>query len=136
MSDVETEVYSFVCKYAKKKFPTLHTASASPDKEPDFPFAQIALVASSDVERTLTSSHNNEAKRVRFDVDVYSANPKAPKIEAKRISTVLADAFKALGFVQTAGSEPVDLTDAQNRSIVRFSSRYEAAVHNGVIHTI
>lgn len=129
-------MYSFVSNYAKTKHPTLHTASASPNKEPDFPFAHIRQVAGYDVQSTLTSNHANEAVRVRFDVDVYSAAAKAPKIEAKRISSTIADAFKALGFVQTAGGEPIDLTDEKSRSIVRYFSRFEAVIQNNEIHTI
>lgn len=133
MSDIETEVYDSVTSYARAEFPGLVTTSW-PDAAPaSYPFASVIQTDEYDVRPTLTSSHENEARHVTFEVNVYSAKVPGRKQEAKAISAAIARRFKGLGFVQTAGGQPLDLTDQSKRAVARYFSRFEAAVHNGYI---
>lgn len=131
--DVESYVFDTVSKAAKKKFSTLKTASWNSATEPEFPFAMIQQTDDYDVQSTLNSTHANEARRVTFEVNVYSDKANGRKAEAKSISAYIAQVFKSLGFVETAGGSPIDLTDEQNRHLARYMSRFEASVQNDEI---
>lgn len=131
--DIEAEVFDAVSSYATGLFPALETSSWPEAVPESYPFASIMQTDDYDVSRTLNSSHVGEARHVTFEVNVYSADPRDRKGEAKAISRAIAERFKALGFVQTAGGEPLDLTDPQQRTVARYFSRFEAAVHNGYI---
>lgn len=127
-------VYDTVSTSAKEAFPALNTASWYGATPPSFPFAYIVQTQDVDWQPSLTSNHENEAYEVTFEVNVYSDLASGRKQEAKAISNRIAAIFKALGFRQTLGGNPVDLTDEKNRTLARYLSRYEAKVHNGIIH--
>lgn len=131
--DVESYVYSTVTKAAKAMFPTLTTASWTDVVEPKFPFALVQQTDDFDVRSTLNSTHSNEARHVTFEVNVYSDKARGRKAEAKSISSYIALVFKSLGFVETAGGSPIDLTDEQNRHLARYMCRFEASVQGGQI---
>lgn len=133
--DYEAEIYDDVSKLAKAAHAGLHTSSWPEPAEVEYPLATIVQTDDYDVRRTLTSSHGNEARHLTFEVNVYSAKATGRKREAKAISRTIADRFKALGFVQTAGGQPLDLTDESQRAVARYFGRYEAAVQNEEIHT-
>lgn len=133
--DYEAEVYDAVSGYAKSRHPTLHTSSWPEPAQVEYPLATIVQTDDYDVRRTLTSGHTNEARHLTYEVNVYSALPSGRKQEAKAISRTIADRFKALGFVRTAGGQPLDLTDESQRAVARYLSRFEAEVQNDETHT-
>ena len=134
--DIESMVYDTVSKAAKAAYPTLSTASWYGVTPPSFPFAYIVQTQDSDWGPSITSNHENEAYSITFEVDVYSDLESGKKAEAKAISNYIASVMKAMGFRQTLGGRPVDMTDASNRALARYLSRYEARLHNGLIHPI
>ncbi|MDD6566985.1 MAG: hypothetical protein PUF11_09425 [Parafannyhessea umbonata] len=129
--DVEPGVYTFVTKWAKQRHPKLTCSSWADNVPSEFPYALVCMTDEHDLSRTLNSSHANEYRHVTFEVNCYSAATSGRKYEAKAISRTFADAFKALGFVQTAGGQPIDLTDGSNRTIARYFCRFEANVSDG-----
>ena len=134
--DYEAEIYDAVSSAAKEQFPELKTASWAAAIPASFPFAHIVQTEDYDYSPSLTSSHANEARHLTFEVNVYSDKASGRKAEAKSISLFIAQVFKALGFVQTLGGRPLDLTDTRDRAIARYMSRYEGLVHNDTIHTV
>lgn len=137
MADIENRVYSTISALAKAQFPTLTTASWPDSTITDFPYALIIMTDSPDIKQTLTSTHENEATHVTFEVNVYSNATSGRKAEAKSIAQFIAAKFKFFGFTQTAGGQPLDLTDTNNQMIARYYSRFEAAIDaEGLIHTI
>lgn len=134
--DIESMVYDTVTRAVKEAYPSLSTASWYGVMPPSFPFAYIVQTQDSDWGPSLTSNHENEAYSITFEVDVYSGLSSGRKAEAKAISNHIAAIFKAMGFRQTLGGRPIDMTDAKNRALTRYLSRYEARVHNGLIHPI
>jgi len=132
--DIEAKVYDTVSKAAKEAYPTLSTASWYGATPPSFPFAYIVQTEDSDYIPSITSNHENEAYSISFEVDVYSNLAAGRKAEAKAISNHIAALMKAMGFRQMLGGRPIDMTDSKNRSLARYFSRYEAKVHNGLIH--
>lgn len=136
MADYEAAIYDAVSSAAKAEFETLKTASWPAAVPASFPFAYIVQTEDYDYAQSLTSNHENEARHLTFEVNVYSDKAAGRKAEAKAISLFIARVFKTLGFVQTMGGRPLDLTDAQNRSLARYMSRYEGLVHNDTIYTI
>lgn len=131
--DYEAEVYDDVSRFAKAAFPGLHTSSWPEPTEVEYPLATIVQTDEYDVRSTLTSSHDNEARHLTFEVNVYSARASGRKQEAKAITRAICDRFRGLGFVQTAGGQPLDLTDRDRRAVARLFCRFEAAVHNGYV---
>ncbi|RGJ47416.1 hypothetical protein DXD59_00530 [Olsenella sp. TM06-36] len=136
ISDPEARVYTFVTAQAKKAFPKLSCSSLPENAPSSFPYALVVMTDEYDVRRTLTSTHENEYRHVTFEVNAYSAATSGRKSEAKAVSRAFAQAFKTLGFVETAGGQPIDLTDDSKRAIARYFCRFEAAVGpDGAFHT-
>lgn len=132
--DIEAEVFDAVSSHARGLFPALETSSWPEAVPESYPFASIMQTDQYEVARTLTSDHENEFSHVTFEVNVYSADTRDRKGEAKAISRAIAERFRALGFVQTAGGQPLDLTDTQQRTVARYFSRFEAATDGTTIH--
>lgn len=129
--DIENAVYTAVTGKVKSIHSTLSTSSWQDAVPSSFPFALVCQTDEYDVQRTLNSSHSNEFRHVVFEVNVYSASKKGRKSEAKAIARDFAAAFRSLGFIETAGGHPVDLTDDSNRLIARYFCRFEASVSDG-----
>lgn len=135
MSDVETQVYSWVSGHAKAAFPTLTCSSymsATPDS---YPYALIEQTDQYDVRRTLNSRHQHEAVHVTFEANVFSDAQPGRKAQAKAVMSSIAESFRALGFTCTAGGQPIDLTDPKSRRVIRLFSRFEADVADDAAHT-
>lgn len=126
--DIESAVYTATTKQVKSLHKGLTTSSWQDEAPSSFPFALVCQTDEYDIPRTSTSSHANEFRRVVFEVNVYSASRRGRKAEAKAIARDFAEAFRALGFIETAGGRPIDLTDDSNRLIARYFCRFEASV--------
>ena len=127
--DIESEVFTLVTDAVMAEYPKLQCSSWPNSAPASFPFAQVTMTGERDVAKTRTSRRANEFRRVTFDVNVYSAAGKTRKSEAKAISRSFASAFRNIGFTETAGGQPLDLTDeSTNRTVARYFCRFEATV--------
>jgi hypothetical protein len=126
--DVEAIVYDYVTSYVKGKYPALeNTISAMEDIPTEFPCLYLRQTGSYDVYGSMTSFHDRDLQRVTFTADSFSQATSGRKREAKRISRLVALAFKKLGFTSTQGTQgPRDIQDETGRVTSWISGTYEA----------
>lgn len=125
MIDIENDVLSHVASRLRAAYPGISVDSEySPEGPASFPAVTMIEADNRIFERMRTVKLEN-AVRVMYEVNVYSNKTNGKKMEAKKITETLDEAFEELGFTRTMRNQIPNFKDA---TIHRIVARYEATV--------
>lgn len=129
MTDIENIVVNAVSTALdslKTEYPKLNVQSMYVDAPAEFPCISVVEINNS----TYRPSHTElleEHSIVTYDVNVYANDPLL-KTTAKRIADIADNAMQTLKFTKTMSGQTPNI----DRTIYRYTMRYEAIVQRGV----
>ena len=129
MIDIENiviDTVSAALESLKTEYPKLNVQSMYVDAPSEFPCISVVEVNNS----TYRPSHTElleEHSLITYDVNVYANDPLL-KQTAKRIADIADEAMQKLKFTKTMSGQTPNI----DRSIYRYTMRYEAIVQRGV----
>ena len=121
---IENDVYDIAAKALRGNHNGVWVSGEYVPVPSSFPAVTI-LESDNRVYQEMRTTTIENATRVTYECNVYSAKTSGKKSEAKAIANTLDDVFESLGFTRTARTQAPNLNDA---TIYRLYLRYEAVV--------
>jgi hypothetical protein len=119
----DNQVYTFVKNKVVAKYSGAFVTGSRIYTTEQWPTVSIVCIDSTPISETIDFSESN--RRSTFDVNVYSNNSLT---EAKKIATVVRNAFKECGY-RCKVFEPLD--NALDPNIKRYVGRFSRAIGDG-----
>lgn len=124
MIDYENKIFKIIYDAVRVYDQTIYVTSDVSKAPPSFPCVYVTQTDSYNPEEyEQVSTYKELATRVVTTVEVYSNKSSGKKQEAKTILTVVDNALRENGFRRTV-SNYLDLTDSNNKFIIRLLARY------------
>ena len=125
MIDIESELFSYVARRVREKYPDIFITGEYVKSPPSFPCVSLIENDNAVLRSTQTSnSHENHAT-VMYELNVYSNKTTGKKAECKAIASFIDEILMSLNFTRTMLNPIPNLDDA---TIYRMFGRYKAVV--------
>ena len=125
MIDIENDVFNIVATKLREQYPKLFITGEYTKAPPSFPCVSLIEMDNVTLERTQTSSCNENHVQVMYEANVYSNKRSGKKAECREIAAALDDAMLSIGFSRVTLNVIPNMNDA---TIYRIVSRYRAVV--------
>lgn len=128
MIDIEALVFDKVYTAVSAIYPDIDMSSIPVESPAAFPHVSLYEIGNRNYDEGDTLGQLENYVRLSYQADVYSNKKDTAKSDARAIANAVDAAMVGLGF-RRAFSNPIPNID---RSIFRYTLRYEAVVEKGV----
>jgi len=124
MIDLEQKIFTDVATLLRSEYQGIFVSSEYVPVPTRFPAVSIVEADNRIVENMRTLNIEN-AVRVMYEVQIFSAKTNGKKAEAKAIAETVDGFFASIGFTRTLKNQVPNINDA---TIYRIVCRYEAII--------
>ena len=125
MIDIESEVFNYVAKDVREKYPKIFMTGEYVKSPPSFPCVSLIETDNQIYRNTRDSGNIENHAQILYEVNVYSNKTSGKKTECKDILQIIDTQMERLGFTRTLYT-PVP--NEQDATIYRVTARYRAVV--------
>lgn len=125
MIDIENEVFSFVSKAVRAKYPKIYMTGEYIKVPPSFPCVFLIEADNQSYRNTRSTDSNENHVQVVYEVDVYSNKKTGRKSECKAIIALIDSLMNEIGFTRSLLTPVPNEEDA---TVYRMVARYRAIV--------